>query len=65
VHRALGSVPGVVLACALVTSANLLVPVLSADSAQDSVPRHLTGRHLFEGETFGGNGRTCFLKLLQ
>jgi cytochrome c peroxidase len=58
-HRALTLVPAVVLACAHVTSTKPLVPVLSADSAQDSLPRHLTGRHLFESETFGGNGRTC------
>lgn len=42
-----------------------LAPVIAQDDGADEDPVHLTGperraaRHLFEEETFGGNGRTC------
>ena len=49
----------IVLGYAFGASTNTVIPVVAADSAGDHPSRRLTGRQLFESETFGGNGRTC------
>jgi cytochrome c peroxidase len=52
-------VPTLVFTCAVVTFTNDQGPGMSADSNDHHTGRDLTGRQLFERETFGGNGRTC------
>ena len=43
----------------IVSPLRVAVPALSASSTSDPVTAGNAGRHLFERETFGGNGRTC------
>lgn len=48
------------VACLLAAPIDALVPAVSADSGDDDHSGgRVTGRRLFERETFGGNGRTC------
>lgn len=47
-------------ACLLAAPIDALVPAVSADSGDDEHSRgRVSGRRLFERETFGGNSRTC------
>ncbi len=49
----------IVLGYSFGASTTTVIPVVSADSGGEHPSRRLTGRQLFERETFGGNGRTC------
>ncbi len=52
--------PPLALFVGLVAAIDALVPAATADSRDDDhLHGGVTGRRLFERETFGGNGRTC------
>ena len=52
--------PLALFACLPAAPIDARVPAVSAYSGDDDHSRdHVTGRRLFERETFGGNGRTC------
>ncbi|MGQ0593656.1 MAG: hypothetical protein ACT4QB_13705 [Gammaproteobacteria bacterium] len=52
--------PLALFACLLAAPIDALVPAVSAYSGDDDHARgRVSGRRLFERETFGGNGRTC------
>ncbi len=59
-RRVLRLLAPLALACLLAAPIDALVPAVSADPGDDDHSRgRVSGRRLFERETFGGNGRTC------